>query len=344
MSTTLPRLDAITGYAAGRTSLGMAIKGMLLQRAAHWDLGKLSLYYFRTFKKDNWKLKSYVAVAFAIDTISAMGDYACVYLYIITHAGDFVYLTKQNWTVPLYIISTTTVAFLVQSFLAFLYWRFTNNTIIVCFLSILILAALGGGFSTGLIVVLFPAVKDRNKLRIYGIVYIVTQVSADVIIAGALLLELMRAKSLFKRQPRVNNMLNRLVLHTIQTGTVTAVIAMLALIVFRIDDQTNISIGMMYPIGRIYVLSMLTNLNIRDSGRPQNWTTSSGQRGTVRFAHGTTCIFSTVQFYPSEPDSSSGSVKSSVLLPISQPPASISRTQPPEIEMMPIEDKHVPEV
>ncbi|KAF7366328.1 hypothetical protein MSAN_00889000 [Mycena sanguinolenta] len=355
MSTTFPQLDAITGVLLIATwASSLLYMAELLQ----------ALYYFRTFKKDNWKLKSYVAVAFTIDTISVVADYACVYLYTITHAGDLVYLTKQNWAVPLHFISTTCVAFLVQSFLAFLYWRFTENTImktpIICFLSILSLAAFGVGIYSTLTIILFPAVKDRNKMRISGIVYIVTQVSADLIIAGALLLELMKAKSLFKGERRVNNMLNRLVLHTIQTGTVTAVIAMLALIAlalllsssvvssffprFLIDNKNNISIGTAYLIGRVYILSMLSNLNIRDSSRSQNWTTSSGQRGTVRFAHGTTYNFSTLQFCPSEPDSSSGSVKSSVLLPTSQFPASILGTQPPEIEMMPIDTKHVPEV
>ncbi|KAF7366280.1 hypothetical protein MSAN_00884200 [Mycena sanguinolenta] len=306
-----------------------------------------AVYYFRNFKKDNWKLKLYVAVAFAVDTISAIGDYACVYLYTITHAGDLVYLAKQNWAVPLYVISTTSVAFLVQSFLAFLYWRLTNNTIVVCFLSILILGAFGGGISSCLIVVLFPAFKDRSKTRIFGTVWIVTQLSADLFIAGALVLELMRAKPLFKGQRRANNMLNRLVLHTIQTGIVTAAIAMLAVIMFLINDETNIPAGILYTSGRVYVLSMLMNLNIRESsGRAQNSTTNSGQRGTVRFAHGTTYNFSTVQFCPTEPHSSnSESIKSSALLPTLQSLANISETQSPNIEMVPADtNQGVPEV
>ncbi|KAF7366365.1 hypothetical protein MSAN_00893000 [Mycena sanguinolenta] len=336
MSTALPRLDAITGAPL----IGTWASSLLYMAELHQ-----AVYYFSNFKQDNWKLKSYVAVAFAIDTISAIGDYACVYLYTITHAGDLVYLTKQNWAVPLYVISTTCVAFLVQSFLAFLYWRFTTNKIFVCFLSILILAALGGGITSGITVVLFPAFKDRNKTRIFGTFWIVTQLSADLIIAGALVLELMKAKSLFKAQRRVNNMLNRLVLHTIRTGTVTAVIALLALIAFLIDIETNIPVGILYTSGRVYVLSMLINLNIRDSsGRSQNWTTSSDQRETVRFANGTTYNFTT-DFYPSEPDSTnSGSVKSSPFLLTSQSSANISGTQPPEIEMVPTDTKQVTEV
>ncbi|KAJ6481949.1 hypothetical protein C8R45DRAFT_315534 [Mycena sanguinolenta] len=201
MSTRISRLDAITGaLLIGTWASSLLYMAELLQ----------AVYYFRSFKKDSWKLKSYVALVFTIDTISAIGDYACVYLYTITHAGDFVYLTKQNWAVPLYIISTNSVAILVQIFLVFRYWCFTKNTIIVCFMSILIVASFGGGFSSGLIIILFPAFKDRNKVRISGTVFIIAQVSADLVIAGALVRELRRAKSLFKGERRQR--------HTEQSG------------------------------------------------------------------------------------------------------------------------------
>ncbi|KAF7359003.1 hypothetical protein MSAN_01241000 [Mycena sanguinolenta] len=315
MSTTLPRLDAITGAPL----IGTWASSLLYMAELHQ-----AIYYFRSFRKENWKLRSYVTAAFTIDTISAVADYACVYL-----------------PVPLYVISTACVAFLVQSFLAWLHWRFAKNIIIVCFLAILILAAFIAGFSTGLIIILFPAFTDRNKIRLCGTVWIVTQVSADLIIAGALVGELLKAKPLFKGQRRVNNMLNHLVLHTIRTGAATALIAVLSLTTFLIDDETNVSVGILYPLGRVYVLSMLINLNtrIRDSDPPQNWTTSNGQWGTVRVAHGTTYNFTTVQFYPSEPHrSNSETTKSSVLLSTFQ---SIPETQPSEIEMVAADTKQV---
>ncbi|KAF7344505.1 hypothetical protein MSAN_01932400 [Mycena sanguinolenta] len=361
MSTTLPRLDAITGALLIATwASSLLYMAELLQAA----------YYFRNFKKDSGKLKSYVAAAFAIDTISAIGDYASVYLPTITHAGasagllnyfstqlarskgDFVYLTKQNWTVPLYVISTNCVAMLVQSFLAFRYWRLTNNTIIACFLSILILTAFGGALFSGLTMALFPTVKDRNKVRISGTSLHAASTSSQEFLRtssslGRLFGKLMMAKSMLKGRRRVNNMLNRLVLHTIQTGTVTAVIAALGLVVFLIDDQNNISMGIMYTLGRVYVLSMLINLNIRDSDRHKNWTISGGQRGTLGFAQGTTdnVNICSIQFHHIEPQSSnSGTVKSNVLLPTSQSIASISKTRPQEIEMAPTDTKQVPEV
>ncbi|KAJ6452099.1 hypothetical protein C8R45DRAFT_1124172 [Mycena sanguinolenta] len=361
MSTTLPRLDTITGALLISTWASSILYTVEFLQAVR---------YFCNFKNDSWMLKSYVALAFAIDTVSALGDYACVYLYTITHAGDFVYLTKQNWPVPLYIITTSFVAILVQSFLTFRYWRFTNNTVTVCFMSILIFAAFGGGFSSGLTVVLFPAFKDRDKVLISGTVFFVTQVSADILIAAALVREFLEAKSKFREQRRVKNILNRLVLRTIQTGTATAVIGAGALVVFVINDETNIPAGIMNTLGRVYLLSMLMNLNARVSSRPDPSTISDAPRGTVAFAqgHSTTYNLSSAQFsHTSEGQSSSsssgttkssgsvlegqcsssGTLKSSgsVLLPTLHS-ISESETQPPEIEMVPTDRdaKRGPEV
>ncbi|KAJ7860078.1 hypothetical protein B0H14DRAFT_3863875 [Mycena olivaceomarginata] len=240
-------------------------------------------------------MKTLVAAAFVIDTVSAVGEYACVYLYTVSHAGDLAYLSKQNWGIPLYTIATTCVAILVQSFLVFRYWRFTNNTISVVLLSVVILVAFGSGLASGLVVLLFPALKDRTKVRVSGTIWIFTQVSADLIIAAALVYEFQKANQSFWRAGvgAIHNTLDHLVLLTIQTGSATAVIAVTAFITFLINNETNICAGIMFPLGRVYVLSMLLNLNIRvsgDGGSSQGTSrtgTSGRDRGPIVFFHDT---------------------------------------------------------
>ncbi|KAF7349048.1 hypothetical protein MVEN_01426500 [Mycena venus] len=334
MSTSLPRLDSITGaLLVGTWVSSLLYTAEMLQ----------AVYYFRNFKKDDWKVKTFVAVAFVIDTISALGDYAAVYLYTITHAADPVYLSKQNWAVPLYIISTSCVAILVQSFLAFRCWRFTKNPILVVLLTILILAAFGGGFASGLVIVLFPALKDRMKVRVSGQVWIFTQVAADLIIAGALVYEFRKVKSKFlggRRQ--IHNTLHRLVVLTLQTGLATAVIAVVALIIFLANDETNIPVGIMYSLGRVYVLSMLLNLNIRVSGS-QGLSQGTSQAPTsVAFAQGTgtsntdglggvqfrSAILTNSHLHPPSRHDLNGTVKSS------STKSHTTETPPADIEMM----------
>ncbi|KAJ7937781.1 hypothetical protein B0H13DRAFT_2302251 [Mycena leptocephala] len=103
---------------------------------------------------------------------------------------------------------------------------------------------------------LFPALKD--PLHKHRRVWIFTQVAADSII-GALVYEFQRQNQSSWRAgvSAIQNTLTRLVVLTLQTGSATAVIAVAALIIFLINDDTNISVGTMYSLGRVYVLSMV---------------------------------------------------------------------------------------
>ncbi|KAJ7312845.1 hypothetical protein DFH08DRAFT_973070 [Mycena albidolilacea] len=271
----LPPLDSITGaLLIGTWASSLLYMAEILQ----------VIFYFRNFTNDGWKLKALVTAAFSIDTISMLGDYACVYLYTVTHAGDLDYITKQNWAVPLYVITTSFVTILVQSFLAIRYWRFTNNTLLVLFLFVLILATFGTGFSCGLILVLFPALKDRNKIKVSATVWFITQVAADLIIAAALTRELLKAKStVIKKRRKINNALNRLVALTVQTGLATAVVSTPALINFLINPATNISVGILYSLGHTHVLCLLMNLNIRAVNENVTLNNNTDPMSSVRF-------------------------------------------------------------
>ncbi|KAJ6479066.1 hypothetical protein C8R45DRAFT_1101487 [Mycena sanguinolenta] len=232
-----------------------------------------AVYYYLHFKNDNWRLKMLVSVTFSIDTVAVLNDYAC---YTITHAGDTGYLANQNRSIPVYVFTTATVAAPVQIFLASRYWKFAQKRFITLFLSLLILAAFGGAFTCGLMVALFPAFKDRFKLKIPAILWLITEAAADVGIAAALVGEFLRRKP---PSAETQNVINRLTTVTLQTGAATAAIAVAALVGYLLNEDSNIGVGFAWCLGRTYVLSMvgpfpfssvlllLSNLNIRKSAR-----------------------------------------------------------------------------
>ncbi|KAJ7222815.1 hypothetical protein C8J57DRAFT_1392053 [Mycena rebaudengoi] len=286
---TLPTLDIVTG-------------ALLIGTWASTNLYTVEIievfYYFHHFKHDDWKLKTLVTVAFLIDTVGAIANYACVYLYTITHAGDPAFLANQHWLVPLDMCAIAIVAALVQSFLVFRYWRFTQNKIITTILVFLIIVTFGSSLATGLAIALDSSLKDRTKVKVTAVMWDVTEVVADVSIAAALIWELRKAKAaLIDREAgRMSNTLNRLVVLTIQTGTGSALITVAILVAYLLNNKSNVPIGISYSLGHIYIISMLLNLNIR--GRDNSFSTkgmfsgpgSSGERATqsVAFAAGGT--------------------------------------------------------
>ncbi|KAJ7820717.1 hypothetical protein B0H14DRAFT_2833382 [Mycena olivaceomarginata] len=238
MSHSLPDLDATT-------SLAQFLYMAELTQAR---------YYFRHFKHDDWKLKTLVLLAFLVDTVSTVGDYACVYLYTITHASDPRYLADQHWPIPLHIFTTAVVAILVQTFLVVRYWWFTRNILVALLNSFLCIVAFGGAVACGVIIAMFPAFTEREKVKIPASIWLVTEAVADLSIAAALLLELRKARPTLVD---TRSVLDRLVALTIRTGTAMATLAVATVIAFLLKEETNISVGITYTLGRVYVLSMV---------------------------------------------------------------------------------------
>ncbi|KAJ7678755.1 hypothetical protein B0H14DRAFT_3063613 [Mycena olivaceomarginata] len=268
----LPALDTITGaLLIGTWANSFLYMAELMQ----------ARYYFRHFKHDDWKLKTFVSVAFLVDTVSTVGDYACVYLL---HAGDPVYLADQNWGIPLYLFTTAIIAILVQSFLVVRYWWLCvfhlstagplknidlapENILVALLNCFLIIVAFGGSMTVGVIIAMFPAFRERDKVKIPATIWLVTEAVADLSIAAAMLWELRKARPTLNESRSV---LDRLVALTIRTGTASATLAdptVAANFRFLLRDDNNVSVGIAYTLGRVYVLSMLANLNVRRSGR-----------------------------------------------------------------------------
>ncbi|KAJ7872683.1 hypothetical protein B0H14DRAFT_3563300 [Mycena olivaceomarginata] len=172
---------------------------------------------------------------------------------------------------------TAVIAVLVQSFLVVRYWWFTQNILVTLLIIFLILVAFGGSLACGMIIAIFPAFKEREKVKIPATIWLVTEAVADLGIAAALLWEFRKARRNLGRNGEKHMAHNsgrntkqcpgRLVAVTIQTGIATATLAVAALIAFLLEEESDISVGIAYTLGRVYVLSMLANLNVRRSGK-----------------------------------------------------------------------------
>ncbi|KAJ7768821.1 hypothetical protein B0H16DRAFT_1780846 [Mycena metata] len=293
----LPALDTVTGcLLIGTWASSILYTVEVIQ----------SFYYFRHFEQDDWKFKTLVTVALLIDTLSIVGDYICVYLYTITHAGDLEYLDNIHWPIPLYGFTTGVLAALVEAFLVLRYWRFTQNTLIALFLSFGIIISFGSVFTCSLLLTLYTSFGDRPKFKIpaacvpyrnlhsrdiHPIAYfvqfdplrlwLVTEVAVDAGIASALLWEFRKARKTLTETESVLERLNRLTAVTIQSGAAAATLAGAALISYYIKPESNIYTGFLYPLGRVYVITLLSNLNIRKTGRSFSTTDTSAYRGTT---------------------------------------------------------------
>ncbi|KAJ6472455.1 hypothetical protein C8R45DRAFT_1103904 [Mycena sanguinolenta] len=181
---------------------------------------------------------------------------------------------------PLYVFSTSIVAALAQSFLVVRYWLFTKNKLITLTLFFFIIVTAGAAFAGGVTISIFPKYADRGKATIPVIMWVITAAVTDVSIASNLVWEFRKIKSPFKE---TSSLINRLMAQTIQTGSAGASIALVVLVAFLINQNSNVTTGIAYVLGRIYCITTLANLNSRGIGKAwSNWTTSLGMNFETR--------------------------------------------------------------
>ncbi|KAJ7746705.1 hypothetical protein B0H14DRAFT_3514213 [Mycena olivaceomarginata] len=270
----LPSLDTVTGCLLIGTWASSVLYMFEITR---------SWYYFQNFKQDNWKFKTLVTIALVLDTLGIVDDYICVYLYTITHAGDAEYLDNVHWPVPFYILNTCVVAVLVQGFLVFRYWTLhPKHTYRSCTDSgdNHHLWAAGGGVTTSLMLTLHSSFGDRPKFKIPVGFWLVTEFAVDASITAVLLWEFRKARAILTE---TRSTLDRLTAITIQSGAAAATLAGGALIGYYINTENNVPISVLYPLRRVYVITLLSNLNIRKSAKFFSTTgTSPGRETTGR--------------------------------------------------------------
>ncbi|KAJ7342781.1 hypothetical protein DFH08DRAFT_962822 [Mycena albidolilacea] len=240
-----------------------------------------AVYYYRHFKNDNWRLKTLVEHS-RLRFVLIPSIIFILPQYTITHVGDTAYFANQNWTIPVYVFTTAAVALPVQIYLVARYWK------LCAYLSSAVSpldprcgaqTIFGGSFTCGLMVAVFPAFKDRDKLKIPATLWLITEAAADIGIAVALLWEFLKTRS---TSTETRNVVKRLIAVTLQTGTATAAIAVAALIGYLLNEESNIGVGFAWCLGRTYVLSMLSNLNVRKSARVWTPSTSKAATSTIR--------------------------------------------------------------
>ncbi|KAF5367592.1 hypothetical protein D9757_010643 [Collybiopsis confluens] len=242
--------------------------------------------YFKNYPQDRLIIKLVVGLVVLGDIANVVGTHSSVYLYSIIHWGDMSYLTKQSWPVFVFDISTGIVTALVQGFLIFRYFSLTRNWAFLIFSLMLMGLALASLEATAAIFIIWPEYSEQWRAKNTVIVWLISSAVADVSISVALIWQLFSMRTSFSSQTegyalivicRVDNLpvlgstIKRLIRQTIQTGSASSIIAVCTLIAYLKSKTSNVeSLSLAYILEKVYVLTLLTNLNMRKTSQSTN--------------------------------------------------------------------------
>ncbi|KAJ7653116.1 hypothetical protein DFH06DRAFT_526570 [Mycena polygramma] len=249
----MPFLDIIIGTALIGTWAGSMLTGVALAQATQ---------YFNNFPNDGWVRKCLVAGSLLLCVGALGGEYADVYVPLVTLWGNPAAFGK-TWSVTVYSVCNAFAAATVNSYLVSRYHRVSKNIFVTLFLSALVLFQL---VIAHLAVLLFPGIGQEQlaKAEKLGLIWAVSSFMADIAIAAALVFTLRGMKSSFTD---TNRLLRRVMIIAIQNGCATSLMALGSMTAVIIKVNSNITSAFYFTLAPLYVLTLLSNFNLRENGK-----------------------------------------------------------------------------
>ncbi|KAM5537040.1 hypothetical protein V8D89_009369 [Ganoderma adspersum] len=238
---------------------GPLLLGIMLNILLYGVMITQTYLYFSMYRDDRLWLKIFVLVLLFCDTVNTALDIAAIYVPLINKFGDLEALTMSTWMFASDSVTTAVIAALVQFFFAWRLKVLTTNNCIVGIVLVCAVIQLLGGIGCTIALVLEPSFAEVRRYRFMGIIWNVSAALADVIIAATLVWHLWKHKT---GVPVTDNMINKIIRLTVQTGFVTALFAVMTLILyFVLTSGYDLLFHM--PLAKLYTNSLMSTLNSR---------------------------------------------------------------------------------
>ncbi|KAJ7348455.1 hypothetical protein DFH08DRAFT_866007 [Mycena albidolilacea] len=221
-----------------------------------------TVLYFTRYRRDPVYLKALVFVTLILETLHMILIMHAVYYYLITNYYKTSELQVVVWSVAIEAVPTGLTAALVQSFYAFRVYRISAKDVRLTGVILLLVGATSACGTAWVILALskYPSYDRLRTISPLAISINALSTSADVVITATLcyMLHKSRAQSLADE-----SFLSRLILFTINTGLMTSLCAVAALISIVFSPNTLIYASFYFCVGRLYTNALLASLNAR---------------------------------------------------------------------------------
>ncbi|TFK32638.1 hypothetical protein BDQ12DRAFT_692246 [Crucibulum laeve] len=236
--------------------------GALFDYALYGVLSLQIYIYFLSFPDDRPAIKWLVRVIYVLETVQVCLSAADIYFWFGTGYGNVLQLDKPHISPFDTPIMCAVVSLIVQLWFCYRIWILDNSMVWVsgiiasCSLTQAIGAIIGG--AKGHIAGRF---SEAHSFIWAVYIWLIGSAVADVIIAGTMAYLLLRART--DNQKHTNTVLMRLVRLIVETNSLTAGMAIFALIIFLAAPNNNWFTCPTMVISKLYSNTLLVSFNNR---------------------------------------------------------------------------------
>ncbi|KAJ7853645.1 hypothetical protein B0H14DRAFT_3450073 [Mycena olivaceomarginata] len=212
--------------------------------------------YFSNFPNDSWIRKALVIASILFSLVGLVGAYADVYFPCVTFWGNPSALLTETWAVPMYSVANAMQALTVDLYLISRFYSIQKH---------LRVAPFGLDLSF-----------DKVKPIVY--IWVIAAVVADVAIATCLVWTLQAMKTNFKD---TNRLIRHVSIISIQNGLATSICAIAGTIATIFKIQSNVPAVFFFLLSPLYLITLLSNFNLRGNGKLGSRTWSSSRNNNT---------------------------------------------------------------
>ncbi|KAH9902918.1 hypothetical protein C8Q73DRAFT_778030 [Cubamyces lactineus] len=262
----------------GVTLIGLAVTGSLFGVST-----AQACWYYKHYPRDREFLKTLVGIIWAFDVFHLLLYGATMWTYLVRKEVQALGPTTLPWESSAQLLCNACAIVIIQSFYTYRIWTLSKNrtlaALLVCNLIIciaplvqhpcqytIVFGDFGLAFTLFLKSIMTVDVEDYIGLTSLDIALSSVTATTDVLLSTTLVILLAMSRT---GSVGANRLINKLMLYTINTGSLTSICAICSLIAVIILPTTAIYV-MFYYIGtRLYSISLLATLNAREGLRIQ---------------------------------------------------------------------------
>ncbi|KAJ7744170.1 hypothetical protein B0H16DRAFT_1560399 [Mycena metata] len=193
-------------------------------------MGLLQAYLYFFWYADGWMTKGTVLVVVGLETFQLVMIFHSTYHYLIDGFGDFPGLLAVYWEDWVQLGATYAAAFVVQSYFAYsIYILHRKDKILPGVIFVFALVTFGGGLGQVIAASELESFTELDKVKTTTIINATFGAATDVLVAVGLSWRLQGSKGGIQA---TNNLLNYLIVFSINRGFLTAMAAILQIILF----------------------------------------------------------------------------------------------------------------
>ncbi|KAK0202203.1 hypothetical protein DFS33DRAFT_1353075 [Desarmillaria ectypa] len=216
--------------------------------------------YMTTYqKRDRLWMRAFVVLLFVANLVNSVFIMAYVYIALIKHFDDVPYLSNATWLFATDPALTGIIAGAVQLFFAWRVKVLTSNWYLGSLVTVLALVGIGASIATASATVATGTFTKFQEFQSIVIVWLVSACVGDFTITAILVWYLRKHKTGFQGS---DELVDRIIRATVQTGLITSVMAIIDLIVYLVDPS-GLHLLFNLTLAKLYTNTLMSSLNSR---------------------------------------------------------------------------------